>query len=220
MNEQDNQDVLSSHKSKWDALAKENDRYYVRSVDHVQSDEEYEESGQKHADGYLVNDPTIQKRLAPLSDRTLLEIGCGSGRITKTFAKRFKYVAALDISRTMLEKARGFVDSDNVIYLESNGEDVPLLPESVDVAFSFIVYQHFPNKASIEHSFKQVNRALKPGGLFKVQIRGIANPNPNHWAWGPHFLETEVAELALSTGFKIISSIGAGTQYYWLLLEK
>jgi len=213
-------EVLRDHKNKWDTLAKENDRYYVRSVEHEQSDEEYELSGRKHVADYILSDSLLYSLLSPLSTKSVLEIGCGSGRITKTLATTFGQVAALDISRTMLEKAREFVDKKNVIYLESNGQDVPLFPETVDFAFSYIVYQHFPTKDAIEHSFAQVHKALKSQGLFKVQIRGMANPNPKHWAWGPHFSEKEAESLASNVGFEILRATGAGTQYYWLLLQK
>ncbi|MBB2973934.1 class I SAM-dependent methyltransferase [Mesorhizobium sp. RMAD-H1] len=214
------ENILNKHKEKWEALARENDRYYVRSVDHQQSDEEYGESGRKTVEDHILNDETLMTVLSPLSECNVLEIGCGSGRVTKTLATYFKNVAALDISRTMLEKARNFVDSPNVVYLESNGQDVPLFSESVDLAFSFIVYQHFPTKEAIEHSFKQVNRALRRGGLFKVQVRGIPNPNPNHWAWGPHFTKEEAEELAQSAGFQTLQTRGQNTQYFWMLLKK
>jgi SAM-dependent methyltransferase len=216
--EKDN--ILTQHKKKWDVLAQENDRYYVRSVNHEQSDEEYEASGKKNVEEHILNDRLLMEKLGALSNRNILEIGCGSGRITRTLSKHFMNVAALDISRTMLEKARAFVDANNVIFLESNGQDVPVFPNSVDFAFSFIVYQHFPTKEAIQHSFRQVARALKPGGLFKVQVRGLPNPDPKHWAWGPHYTKDDGQVLAYSAGFKVLETRGEGSQYFWMLLEK
>ncbi len=212
--------ILTQHKKKWDVLAQENDRYYVRSVNHEQSDEEYEASGKEDVDEHILNDRSLMERLGVLSERNLLEIGCGSGRITRTLARHFMNIAALDISRTMLEKARAFVDAKNVIFLESNGQDVPLFPNSVDFAFSYIVYQHFPTEEAVLHSFRQVSRALKHGGLFKVQVRGLRNPDPKHWAWGPHYTKDDGQALANSAGFKVIDTRGEGSQYFWMLLEK
>lgn len=211
---------LKEHKKKWDALAVENDRYYVRSVDHEQSDEEYDESGWKDVKNFLENDPMIRNCIEPFDSGVVLEIGCGSGRITKTLSRLFKHVVAVDISPTMLEKARVFVSSDNVTFVESNGADVPVQPETIDLAFSYIVYQHFSSADAIEESFRGVCRALRPRGIFKTQIRGQPHPDSRHWSWGPHYDEAAAARLAASTGFRILSASGAGSRSYWLLLEK
>lgn len=213
-------ELLNNHKKKWDSLAVENDRYYVRSVDHEQSDEEYEESGRKNIEAFIENDALLCNRASPLCDKSILEIGCGSGRITKSLCRIFKHVVAVDISPTMLEKAQKFVNSDNVTFVESDGASVPVPPETVDLAFSYIVYQHFPSEDAIEKSFLGVQRALRSGGLFKTQIRGEKHPDPSHWSWGPHYDETTASMLAQATGFRIVSISGVGTRSLWLLLQK
>ena len=213
-------DALEQHKRKWDALARENDRYYVRSVDHEQSDEEYAESGRNNVKAYIEDDAILCDRVAPFSDKVIVEIGCGSGRITKTLAALFKHVVAVDISPTMLEKAKAFVGADNVSFIESDGVSVPVPPETADLAFSYIVYQHFPSREAIEASFQGVSQALRPGGLFKTQVRGLAHTDPRHWSWGPDYNSAQAAELASDAGFRILSSAGEGLRSYWLLLEK
>lgn len=216
----ENKDILNNHKKKWDNLARENDRYYVRSVDHEQTDQEYEESGSKNVKDFIENDSIIKEFLIPLHEKNILEIGCGSGRITKTLSKVFRQVVAIDISRTMLEKAEQFVGSKNVTYVESDGANVPVIPECVDLAFSYIVYQHFPSEEAVAKSFSGVWRALKPGGIFKVQIRGEPHPDRNHWSWGPHYDDLTAAALADATGFRILSASGQGTRSLWLVLQK
>lgn len=213
-------DPLERHKQKWDALARENDRYYVRSVDHEQSDEEYAESGRDNVRAYLEDDAILRSRVAPFHDKVVLEIGCGSGRITRSLAGLFKQVIAVDISPTMLEKAKAFVGADNVVFVESDGESVPVPPATVDLAFSYIVYQHFPSREAIEASFRGVARALRPGGHFKTQIRGTPHKDPKHWSWGPHYDPAQAAELASIAGFGIVASSGEGLRSYWLLLQK
>jgi SAM-dependent methyltransferase/glycosyltransferase involved in cell wall biosynthesis len=211
---------LEKHKQKWELLAQENDRYYVRSVEHHQSDEEYEGSGRQSVREFIENDMALMSRLGTMADKVTLEIGCGSGRITKSLASLFGRVVAVDISPTMLEKARQFVCARNVEYVESDGVSISVPAGSIDVAFSYIVYQHFPSKDAVSASFQNVSRALRAGGLFKVQVRGQRHPDPNHWSWGPEFDEGEAAALARSSGFRILNSSGVGTRSYWLLLEK
>ncbi len=140
--------------------------------------------------------------------------------MTKTLSRRFASVLALDISQTMLDKARAFIGRDNVTFLKSDGANVPAQPNSADVAFSYIVYQHFPSRAAVETSFKGVWAALKPGALFKVQIRGVEHHNPQHWSWGPHYTEQEGRALADRTGFITLNVKGAGERSMWLLLKK
>jgi SAM-dependent methyltransferase len=216
----DAQDPLEQHKQKWETLANENDRYYVRSVEHQQSDEEYETSGFENVRNFIEKDPIIHKHLFPFSDKKVLEIGCGSGRITKSLCRLFEHVHAVDISPTMLRKARDFVASPNVTFIESDGSNVPVSPNSVDFAFSYIVYQHFPSREAIRKSFEGVSSALRPGGIFKVQIRGERHPDPQHWSWGPDYNAIDAKELASQSGFQIISMAGQNTRSFWLLLQK
>ncbi len=215
-----NSDSLRQHKNKWENLAQGDDRYFVRSVDHEQSDEEYEASGQDNVSRFIQGDPVISRRIAPFQDKVALEIGCGSGRLTKSLARIFKHVVAVDIAPTMLAKAHEFVNAENVTFVESDGASVPIIPETVDFAFSFIVYQHFPSAQAVELSFANVHRALRRGGLFKVQIRGQKHADSKHWSWGPHYTEVDALGLASRTGFSVLNSAGVGSRSYWLLLEK
>jgi SAM-dependent methyltransferase len=213
-------DTLNSHKEKWESLATENDRYYVRSVPHEQSDEEYESSGRDDVNSYILNDQILRTHMPSLFGKTALEIGCGSGRITKTLAYAFSTVYAVDISSVMLEKAKNFVRADNVNYIESDGQSVPVPEGIIDLAFSYIVYQHFPSRESILNSFRGVQKALKGGGLFKVQIRGLEHADSRHWSWGPSYDAQQGEELAREAGFDILSTSGVGTRSFWLLLKK
>lgn len=204
----------------WNHLAQTNDRYAVRSVPHEQTDEEYEASGREDISNFLQNDSLLVELLPPFRQCTILEIGCGSGRLTKTLATMFQQIVAIDISSIMLMKAREFVSASNVRFVESDGTSVPVEPSSIDLAFSYIVYQHFPSKDSISSSFSNVARALRPGGLFKVQIRGLKHPDENHWSWGPDYTEWEARDLASSVGLTVLALQGVGRRSLWMLLQK
>jgi len=45
-------------------------------------------------------------RLLPLTDKRLLEIGCGDGRLTRALAERAASVVAIDPNRRAIAKAR------------------------------------------------------------------------------------------------------------------
>jgi SAM-dependent methyltransferase len=218
--QQTKKSLLAEHKARWEALAEEDDRNAVRSVGHPQSDEEYEESGRADVANYIEADPLLVERLSPFDARSVLEIGCGSGRMTRTLARLFQRVVAVDISSAMLEKARAFVPAGNVTFVESNGASIDIAPGSIDLGFSYIVYQHFPSKEAIAASFASVHAALKRGGLFKVQVRGLEHLDKDHWSWGPHYSESEARDLVDLAGFRLLAAKGAGRRSFWLVLER
>src|SRR5438067_2288386 len=104
-------------------------------------------------------------------DLTVLEIGCGVGRMTRMLGRIFGNVTALDVSREMLDRTRvNLADLDNVKLMLGDGATLPGVPdESHDFAFSFIVFQHIPSTEVIASYCRDVTRVLRPGSLFKFQ---------------------------------------------------
>jgi trans-aconitate methyltransferase len=62
--------------------------------------------------------------------RTVLDVGCGSGNLTRPLAAYVERIDAVDISRPMLERARALPggDSPKIRWLHSRAEDVELQP--------------------------------------------------------------------------------------------
>ena len=120
--------------------------------------ERFEESGRHDADEVL------GKYIRP-SD-TVLDLGCGIGRVTRYVAPRCREVWAVDISPHMLELARRrLAGIPNVRFALCDGISLAEPPEkSVDVAYSLLTLQHVER----EHAFalmREVHRVLKPGAL-------------------------------------------------------
>src|ERR1044072_7686541 len=53
-----------------------------------------------------------------LGDRTVVEVGCGTGRNTASLAKRTSRIIALDFSDEMLARARANVPAPNVQFIQ------------------------------------------------------------------------------------------------------
>jgi len=162
----------------------------------------------------------------PASDCRVVEIGCGVGRMTQWFADAFQWVDALDVSPVMLEGARRrLAGCSNITFHEGNGCDLaPISGGSADLVFSYIVFQHIPSRAAIEGYVREAGRVLKDGGAFKFQVNGDQSPayvahQRDTWL-GEVFSEAEVAEMLSAAGFSLISSEGAGTQYYVITAVK
>ena len=71
--------------------------------------------------------------------KTILDFGCGDGRVTIPLAKRFKHVVAVDGSSTML-KAMPVVE--NITQVLYTGDGIDIGYSKVDVVYSTSVFIH------------------------------------------------------------------------------
>ena len=160
----------------------------------------------------------LQGRAA--GDCRVVEIGCGVGRMTRWFAGDFGWVDALDVSPVMIARARQRLAAlSNVAFHVGNGSDLaPLADGSADLVFSYIVFQHIPAREAIEGYVREAARVLKDGGAFKFQVNGDQSPayaGHSRDTWhGEVFTEAEVSAMLAASGFSLLASEGAGTQYY------
>ncbi|MGA2774211.1 MAG: class I SAM-dependent methyltransferase [Bryobacteraceae bacterium] len=215
----------------WDQRARQNARYYVVTGQDRWSDEEFYESGHVTLEEDILSDlANVCQGMDP-KDMRVLEIGCGAGRVTRALAGLFGQVYAVDISRRMVRQARRAVDGfPNVRVFRNNGMDLRAVREhwwnrfglgaklQMDFAFSCMVFQHIPSHTIIESYVREVNRLLRPGALFKLQVQGsslIETQPDDTWAGAP-FSERDAREMAQRCGFELRYQHGAGSQYYWL----
>jgi ubiquinone/menaquinone biosynthesis C-methylase UbiE len=99
--------------------------------------------------------------------KTMLEVGCGVGRVTRSFAGRFARVYALDVSEEMLQRGRALhQDYDNLVWLHGDGERFELPDDSVDFAFSYLTLQHMPSTNLALGCVREILRVLKPNGSY------------------------------------------------------
>ena len=108
------------------------------------------------------------------SDKRVLDIGCGVGRLTRAFSGIFKEAYGVDISGEMVEQAKQLnTDINNLYFSKNNGSDLTLFQDNFfDFCFSYIVFQHISDDRIIENYIREISRVLKPGGLFKFQVLG------------------------------------------------
>src|SRR5437660_5782688 len=80
---------------------------------------------------------------------TVLEIGCGIGRVTRVLAERAGSVVALDVSDEMLSRARRYnPDLEAVQWVLGDGTSLAgIADESIDACVSTVVFQHLPDPA-------------------------------------------------------------------------
>lgn len=131
------------------------------------NEQEYNASGIMSA-GDLMNIvcPLFKSAVA---EKEVLEIGCGNGRVTQYLADVFKHIVGIDCSESMVEKAAERVNKTNVSFMNNDGSSIPLPASSIDIVYTFIVFQHC-NAETIHSYFNEVHRVLRDGGYFIFQL--------------------------------------------------
>jgi cyclopropane fatty-acyl-phospholipid synthase-like methyltransferase len=219
----------------WDQRAKENARHYVVTGQQSWSDEEFFESGELTMKEDILNDLENICQGKDPKQMTVLEIGCGAGRVTRAFARFFGAVHAFDISPEMVKQARRAVaEFPNAHVHCNNGKDLRALTGgftrwlgrdpavAFDFAFSTMVFQHIPSRSIVENYVREVYKLLRPGALFKFQVQGSPGVDlrkNDSWV-GASFNESEARQMATRCGFEMRYQAGLGDQYYWLWFFK
>lgn len=111
--------------------------------------------------------------IPPDEGQTILEIGCGAGRMTRRLSELFGQVIALDVSGEMIKQAQdALADRHNVGYVHGSGYDLAdLADQSVDIVFSYITLQHVPTSSNLLSYVRETARVLRPGGQAALQVR-------------------------------------------------
>lgn len=151
---------------------------------------------------------------------TVLELGPGEGLFLKPLSLHYTSVTALDISASMLEKAKHFCAQErleNVQFIQGDTQDYLNHGKPVDAVVMNMVLHHVPAPASIfEHSFEM----LSDGGVLVVcdlarhdqhwakescgdLWLGFEPEELSHWAISAGFTEDESVFIGLRNGFQI-----------------
>lgn len=120
--------------------------------------------------------PVIE-RLALRGDETVLDAGCGSGRVTRLLIERLPRgrVIAVDAAPSMVDEARAALGGDAEV-MHSDLAELEL-GERVDVVFSNAVFHWVPDHDAL---FARLHAALRPGGRLVAQCGGAGNVERFH----------------------------------------
>lgn len=115
---------------------------------------------------------SVLARLAPASGERILDIGCGTGRLTAEMASvPGIFVVGLDRSASMLAEAARRNAAGHVAYVRADGADLPIA-EALDAVFSAATFHWI---ADHERLFSEISRVLRPGGRLVAQCGGEGN---------------------------------------------
>ncbi len=116
----------------------------------------------------------VLDRLAPSADEGIVDIGCGSGRLTADLHARVNGAAritAADRSWTMVTEARRHLPAD-VSVVQSDATAMPFKANAFDAVFSTATFHWISDHATL---FAEIHRVLRPGGRLVAQAGGGKN---------------------------------------------
>ena len=115
----------------------------------------------------------VLDRLVLRGDETVIDAGCGSGRVTEALLERLPRgrVIAVDASQDMLAAARDRIADDRVRFVHADLVELDL-GEQADAVLSTATFHWIDDQAGL---FRSLHGALKPGGRLIAQCGGAGN---------------------------------------------
>jgi cyclopropane fatty-acyl-phospholipid synthase-like methyltransferase len=195
----------------WELRARENAPFYICTTA-AQSPEAFGESGRRDLEERVLDGLDVA------SDWSVLEIGCGIGRLMRPLAARVARVVGVDLSEEMVRRGREYCEGLPNVSLHVTDGGLSFLPEeSFDFVFSHIVFQHLPRKAYVDRYLGEARRILKPRGILRVQVDGRSRQFFRRWladSWsGVVYSSRDLRRRLERAGFRVTELKGVGTQY-------
>lgn len=166
-------------RQEWDARARKDAFYYIASWRKDWSASDFLKSGEQDYEHLVA--PVLDRVGFFPAGKTMLELGCGAGRMTHSFSIHFDDVIAVDVSPEMLNRAKQLLsDVRNIKWKQANGANLgEILTGSIDFAFSYLVLQHLPNERHVHEYVRELLRVLNETGICLFQFNGMTDPTMN-----------------------------------------
>jgi SAM-dependent methyltransferase len=126
-----------------------------------------------------------------------LELGCGFGRLSPTFASLSTQHVAVDINDDALAIAR--TAYPKLTFQPIDGDHVPFPDSAFDLVVTWTVLQHVP-PGKIADTIAELKRVLAPGGVVLLceETRNAGQPSKHCWHRTPEFYQRAFAPLQLT----------------------
>jgi len=141
--------------------------------------------------------PGILDLLQPVRERggVVVELGCGSGALTRHLTRAGHRLIATDASSAMLDLVRSQVPEAVEVQCLALPDDP--IPEADGIVSVGHVLNYLPDETSIERAIASICRALRPGGVLAFDICDLKwaearlNDPPKAWIQDEWVLVTQ-----------------------------
>lgn len=137
----------------------------------------------------LLSDRLIFQLMGDITGRSIVDIGCGTGILSRQFAiQGARRVIGVDTSNAMIEQAvaqKGNLEGLD-FYQVASADALPFRGGVFDSAISSLTVNNFPNPEMTKDSFQEAARVLCEDGVYIVSL-----PHPLTLSFGTKFRQTE-----------------------------
>lgn len=186
----------------------------------------YQGNKKYSADGMEI----VNTHLAMSKDKSILDLGCGYGRLMKHLVGVSDRVIGLDVAPEPLNEAMKLMETVDAAgkwtLVLGDGERIPLPDDSVDRVICVHVFQHLP-RALAAMLMKEIHRVLTPNGIaavlfetgvitrFDVNLNAIVEQSIQYTS----MQIDNIAAMFRSREY-FSESIGEGLSSTWLIARK
>lgn len=145
-----------------------------------------------------------------------VDLGCGTGQITRQLAPHFQEVVGFDISEAQLEEARAVAGYPNLTYRVGKAEDLPLPDGSVDLLTVATAVHWFDQPKFLA----EASRVLKPGGCMALVDFKLSTMKLHYHNCGDklrNIFEEAIEQLKPHMNSRVIQSEGDMEDIYTLI---
>jgi ubiquinone/menaquinone biosynthesis C-methylase UbiE len=155
-------ETLDAHRDFWDRSA---DVDSLTAIVTDSDERDYRSSGRAEAEA-------LRPFLVP--DATVLDVGCGTGRVMEHLAPWCREVYGVDISEQMVRGGRERLGHlANVHFHHGNGYDLAGFEDgSFDVVYSIVALQHMPRTVAYNYLLES-HRVLREGGVLWLYVPNL-----------------------------------------------
>ena len=138
----------------------------------------------------------IEKQIALLSDKEILDFGGGTGLLALPLAKQAKSVTLVDISEKMLEQARLKAEQQDIKNIQFLEQDLLVNPleQQFDLIVVSRVLHHMPD---LDATLAMFHHHLREKG--QVLIADFVKTDTNHHGFELTELENKLAQFGFSS---------------------
>lgn len=111
----------------------------------------------------------FKRYLPDLTDKMILDVGCGQGMMMEYFSERGNKVIGIDITSHSVS----FNALRGLTAIEADARNIPFAEDTFDLVYSLGVIEHF---SGTEQALKEQVRVCKPGGIVVAVVPNLITP--------------------------------------------